>query len=227
MSLFGLLEILDPLRGMPATWILLGAGFLAVAVWDVRLALPALGVHYLAAGLLFVDLLDPRLAIVYVLAGLIATAILLVTAAQVNWGRPPADLTAEERAQLRLEPGRSIGPFLITNRILLRALLAAAVMAVLWFLVQSDGISTNPEQVYLDTAIYGLMGLGIVGLATSPDPLRSGIGVMLLLTGFELSNSQNVQSLALVVALVAVNLLIAVVIAYMAQARFLPAESRD
>ena len=100
MSLFSLLETLEPLRGMTATWIVLIAAFFAVAIWDVRLALPALGVHYLAAGLLFVDgRLHPRLAVVYVLVGLVATAILLVTAAQVNWGRPPADLTDEERAE--------------------------------------------------------------------------------------------------------------------------------
>ncbi len=227
MSLFSLLETLEPLRGMTATWIVLIAAFFAVAIWDVRLALPALGVHYLAAGLLFVDVLDPRLAVVYVLVGLVATAILLVTAAQVNWGRPPADLTDEERAELKLEPARQIGPFRLTTRMIVRAVLAVVVLGALWWLARSGNISASPEQVYLDMAIYGLIGLGLVGLATSPDPLRSGIGIMLLLTGFELSNSQNAQSLSLVVALAGVNLLLALVIAYMAQSRFLPADTRE
>lgn len=224
MSLFSLLETLEPLRGMTATWIILIAAFLAVAIWDLRLALPALGVHYLAAGLLFVDVLDPRLAVVYVLVGLVVTAILLVTAAQVNWGRPPVDLTDEERAKLKLEPARQIGPFNLTTRMIVRAALAAAALAALWWLSRTGGISETPEQVYLDLAIYGLIALGLVALVTSPDPLRSGIGIMLLLTGFELSNGQTTQSISLVIALAGVNLLLAVVIAYMAQSRFLPAD---
>lgn len=215
---------MEPLRGMTATWIVLIAALLAVAIWDVRLALPALGVHYLAAGLLFVDVLDPRLAIVYVLVGLVVTAILLVTAAQVNWGRPPPDLSEEERAELRLEPARPIGPFRLTTRMIVRAALALTVLVVLWWLARSGGISQTDEQLYLDLAIYGLIGLGLVGLATARDPLRSGIGIMLLLTGFELSNSLTAQSISLVVALAGVNLLLAVVIAYMAQSRYLPAD---
>src|SRR5690606_1101362 len=118
--------------------ILLVSAFVAVAARDMRLALPALLVHYFFAGLLFVDVLDPRLAVVYVLAGLFVTAILLVTAWQVNWGRPAAGLTAEEAQRLGLPPTRALGRWRVSVRDLFRLALAAAVMAAA-LAIQSSG----------------------------------------------------------------------------------------
>ncbi len=62
------------------------SAFAVVALWDMRLALPALLAHYLVAGLLFVDILDPRLAFVYVLTGLFVTAMSSVPMRQVLHG---------------------------------------------------------------------------------------------------------------------------------------------
>lgn len=73
-TIFDLLDRLAFLRGMPTVIILLGAAFIAVVAWDMRIAVPALLVQYLFAGLLFVDVLDPRLAVVYTLVGLFVSA---------------------------------------------------------------------------------------------------------------------------------------------------------
>jgi hypothetical protein len=229
-TIFDLLDRLAFLQGMPTVVILLLAAFVAVAAPDIRLSIVAVLIQYLFAGLLFVDVLDPRLAVVYALAGLFVTAILAVTAWQVNWGRPPAGLTSEEAARLGLSRRRSFGRFSLTERMILRLGLAAIVVIVALWLSRSPGelLTIIPtELAYLEPAIVGLVGLGLVGAATSAEPLPSGIGLLLFLTGFALFYGFLDQSIAMTVALVAAQLVAALAIAYLAQARYLPADVLD
>ena len=152
---------------------------------------------------------------------------LLVTAWQVNWGRPPAGLSAEEMARLGLARSRRVGRFAVTNRAVVR--LAAAVLAIVatvW-VWRAPGLlpAVVPETAgYLEPAIVGLVALGLVGLTTSAEPLPSGIGLLLFLTGFALYYGLLDQSIAMTVALVVAQLTVALVVAYLAQARYLPVD---
>lgn len=229
-TIFDLLDRLAFLQGMPSVVILLIAAFVAVAAWDMRPALLGVLVHYLFVGLLFVDVLDPRLAVVYTLIGLFVTAILTVTAWQVNWGRPPAGLSPEEAARLGLGRRRSIGRFILTDRALVRLIAAAAAMVVALWVARSPGLfqPVVPEVLsYLEPAIAGLILLGLVGAASSAEPLPSGIGVLLFLSGFALAYGFLDQSIVMTVGLVVAQLTVALVVAYLAQARYLPADVVD
>lgn len=219
MSIYTILDRLEFLRGQPAALLVLVAAALAIAAWDMRLVLPALGVHYLASFLLYVDVLDPRLAIVYTLSGVVVTLIMTITAAQVQWGRLPAWADSDR------EQGWAVGPFRLTTQRLLRLVTAIAVPIAVLALSRADLLPQPddllPAHVWL--AVVGLVGLGLVGVATG-GPLLSGVGLLLFLNGFDLLNSSVEQSIALVVALSAANLLVALVIAYLAQARFYPGD---
>ncbi|MEZ4515909.1 MAG: hypothetical protein R3C44_03390 [Chloroflexota bacterium] len=218
MSIYTILERLEFLRGEPAALLVVIAAALAIAAWDMRVVLPALAVQYLASFLLFVDVLDPRLAIVYLFIGIIVTLIMTITAAQVNWGRAPANLTPTEHAQ----SGSSfltIGPFRLTPQQLIRLVLAIAVPIGLYLWSRTGelpALATLPPPVQF--AVFGLVALGLVGIATG-GPLFGGVGVLIFLNGFDLFNSSVEQSIALVIGLSAANLLVALTIAYLAQAR--------
>lgn len=229
-TIFDLLDRLAFLRGMPTVIILLGAAFIAVVAWDMRIAVPALLVQYLFAGLLFVDVLDPRLAVVYTLVGLFVSAILFITAWQVNWGRPPSGLTREEAARLGLAPPRSFGRLAVSNRALVRLILSAAALVAVWVWTGTGSVLQNvipAELTYLIPAIAGLAAVGLVGLASSAEPLPAGIGLLLFLTGFALYFGFLDQSLAMTVALAGSQLIVAMAVAYLAQARYLPADILD
>lgn len=229
-TIFDLLDRLAFLRGMPTVIILLGAAFIAVVAWDMRIAVPALLVQYLFAGLLFVDVLDPRLAVVYTLVGLFVSAILFITAWQVNWGRPPSGLTREEAARLDLAPPRSFGRLAVSNRALVRLILSAAALVAVWVWTGTGSVLQNvipAELTYLIPAIAGLAAVGLVGLASSAEPLPAGIGLLLFLTGFALYFGFLDQSLAMTVALAGSQLIVAMAVAYLAQARYLPADILD
>lgn len=230
MTIFTLLDRLAFLQGMPATIIVLAAAVVAVVAWDYRLVVPALLVAYLVSGLLFVELLDPRLAVVYTLSGIFVTAVMGVTAWQLRWGRPPRDLTPAEQMRLGRDRAVRLGPLSIPAAAALRAALAlAALLAAFWFTRGSgDTLALfPPDETYLPLATAGLVALGLVGLAATGEPFASGVGLLLVLLGFELFYSLFEQSIAVVIALAAANLLVALVIAYLAQARYLPLDAPE
>jgi len=243
-TIFDLLERLAFLRGRPAVAVVLLAAALAVVVWDVGLvrrqdtdaprflsfaplAFPALLVVYLVGGLLLVDVFDPRLAVVTVMTGVFVALIVLVTGAQTRWGRPPG-LNDEEAARLGRRPTRTAGPLAFTDRALLRlALVVAVLLGALW-LARTPGtlVAFVPEErAYLEAAIFGLAGLGLVGLAASAEPLPAGVGLLLFLAGFTLFYGLVDPSLVMVVALIILQLTVALIVAYLAQARYLPADA--
>lgn len=244
-TIFDILDRLAFLRGGPAVAIVVLAAALAVAVWDIGLArygdktasrrlafaplaFPALLVAYLVGGLLLVDVFDPRLAVVTVMTGIFVALIVLVTGVQTRWGQPPAGLSDEEAARLGRGTTRTAGPLAFTERALLRLALAAAVLLGALWLARTPGtlLSFVPaEQAYLEAAIFGLAGLGLVGLAASAEPLPSGVGLLLFLAGFTLFYGLVDPSLVMVVALLILQLTVALVAAYLAQARYLPADA--
>lgn len=229
-TIFDILDRLAFLHGMPAVALLLSAAFIAIVAWDMRPVIVAVLAQYLLAGFLFVDVLDPRLAFVYALAGLFVTAILFITAWQTNWGRPPPGLTQQEATRLGLSRTRRLGRFTVTDRSLLRWVLAVVVVLVALWPARSPGLLqpvVPAELAYLEPAIVGLIGLGLAGLATSADPLSGGIGLLVFLTGFSLFHGFLDQSLAMTVALVVVQFVVALTVAYLAQARYLPADVLD
>jgi len=229
-TIFDILDRLAFLHGMPAVALLLAAAFIAIVAWDMRPVIVAVLAQYLLAGFLFVDVLDPRLAFVYALAGLFVTAILFITAWQTNWGRPPPGLTQQEATRLGLSRTRRLGRFTVTDRSLLRWVLAVVVVLVALWPARSPGLLqpvVPAELACLEPAIVGLIGLGLAGLATSADPLPGGIGLLVFLTGFSLFHGFLDQSLAMTLALVVAQFVVALTVAYLAQARYLPADVLD
>lgn len=227
-TIFDLLNQLDFLRGIPAVILLLLAAFVAVIAWDYRLTVPAMLAHYLFAGLLFVDVMEPRLAFVYTLTGIFVSAILLITAAQVNWGRPPGDWVVPD-AQSGAAVRHPLGRLPLTGqRGLLRLAPAAVVLLVaLALILQPQWRPTliPAQQAHLFPAIAGLWGLGLVGILTRfTEPLPFGVGLLLGLTGFTLYYALFSQSLAMTVALLVAQLFVALAVAYLAQARYLSAD---
>lgn len=59
------------------------------------------------------------------------------------------------------------------------------------------------------------------------DPLPGGVGLLIFLTGFSLFYGFLDQSLAMTVALVIAQFVVALAVAYLAQAHYLPADVLD
>ena len=221
-TIFDWLERLQGLRGFTAAYVVLLTAVLVVIIWDWRLALAALAAQYFFAGLLFVDLLDPRLAMVKLLAGWFACLILYFTARQVNWGGRPQDISANELDNVAPEKMFQIGPLRISASLPLRLLLVLVMLGLIASLFQRPDFALPAiadTMSYLSLAILALVGLGALGLALTSEPLKAGMGVLMFMTGFELFYSALDQSATMLIILAAVNLGLAVIVAYLVQMR--------
>ncbi len=218
-SIFDYLRYFDFLRGDPAAYVVIITAAVILVVRDWRLSLMALIVQYLVAGFLFADVLDPRLAFMKVLVGLFICLILYITARQVHWGKLPEDVTAEEAVQLRQERLVRFGPYVLPTSTPFRIFLALMVILAMWALAQRPGFHLPAVPDHVNLAVYALVGLGLVGVSLTTEPLKAGMGLLTFFTGFELFYSALEQSLAMLALLAVANLTIALVIAYLVQAR--------
>ncbi|MCI0648033.1 MAG: hypothetical protein L0346_24505 [Chloroflexi bacterium] len=218
-NIFDLLARFAFLRGAPAAVLVLLTAAVIFVVRDWRWSLLALAVQYLVAGLLFADLLDPRLAVVKSLVGLFICLILHITARQVNWGRLPADITPQEAARLRRDRTIHFGRYRLPTDFPLRLFLALMVTLVVWAVSQRPAYHLPIVPDHFNLAVYALVGMGLAHLSLTTEPLRAGMGLLTFLTGFELYYSALEQSLAMLTFLAVANLVLALVIAALSQAR--------
>jgi hypothetical protein len=221
-TIFDWLERFDFLRGYPATIGVLLTAVIIILAWEWRVAILALAVQYVLIGLLYVDVLDPRLMVGKVLTGLFVCLILVITAVQVNWGRLPVDVLPQEAEQIQTEKRLKLGPVSVPASWPLR--LGAVLILALIVMVFVDQANVLPiltdVEPYFELAVYGLLGFGLLALVISPEPLLAGMGVLMFLSGFELFFSALEQSVVMLAALTAVNLLVAIVISYLMQRRY-------
>lgn len=221
-TIFDWLERLAGLRGFTAAYAVLLTAVLVIIIWDWRFSLLALAAQYFFAGLLFVDVLDPRLAVVKLLAGWFACLILYFTARQVNWGGRPQDVSADELKSVAPERTFQIGPLRIPASLPLRLFLILVMLALITSLFQRPDFALPAiadNMTYLSLAILSLVGMGILGLAITSEPLKAGMGVLMFMSGFELFYSALDQSAAMLIILAASNLVLALIVAYLVQMR--------
>ena len=226
MTIFDWLDRLAFLRGETAAWLVVLTAVLIVVVPDLRLKLLALAGQYFAAALLFVDVLDPRLAIVKLLVGWFVCLILYMTGRQVNWDRPPEDVTVEEARRWRAPKQVSLGRYRLPVWAV-RAALSGLTLLLVWWLARQPSVylplaaedAAYESVAYMNLAVYGLLAFGLLQMALAARPLAGGMGIFMFLTGFALFYSSLDQSLVGLGLLAAVNLAMALGVSYLAQSR--------
>lgn len=218
-NLLEFLQYLAFLRGEPSAYLVMLTAAIILIIRDWRWSLMVLLIQYLVVGLLFADLLPPHLSFMKVIVGLFATLILYLTARQVNWGDLPADVTHDESVQFHSDRFIRLGPYMLPTDTPFRVFLAILVVFSAWALAQNPLYPLPAVPQHLNLAIYALACLGLVKLSLTSEPLKAGIGLLTMLTGFELFYSALEQSVAMIAFLALVNLMTVVAITYLTQAR--------
>lgn len=234
-TLSEILEALSVLGEEPAAYAVLVTALLLVVLRDWRYALVALSAQFVLAGWLLTSVLQAQqVGILKMLVGLIICLILYFTARQVRWGEtspvaaPPAE-PAEGQAD-SAEKNSAATPLAhrpIPINLLFR-LLVGGLTAVVVLYVTRNGIIVLPQVMeHINLASVALMGLGMVQLGITDEPLTAGIGLLTTVTGFELFYHSLEQGIVVITLMIGVDLLIAVVIAYLTVARHLKPNQTD
>jgi hypothetical protein len=212
-----LYEILDKLAFLAmtpvASGLALSAG-LIVLLRDWRISLSALLAQYILTGLLLTRLIPPEIAMLKVVVGGLICAILYLTARRISPDRPAEQPPGGYWGVRSVTwPGQEIFPSGIAFRLFALLLIGLAAYSA----AQSYPIPEVPEQINL--VCYWLMFSGFLVLILTGEPLKAGQGLLTLSTGFELFYASIEHSLSLVGLWGAVNLLLALAIAYLTSAQ--------
>ena len=218
-TIYEFLGYLDFMRGTPAAYIVLLTASLILILRDWRLLLITLIIQYLVVGLLFADVLLPHLAFMKVLVGAFICLMLYITARQVNWGQLPEDVTEDEVVRLNEERLVRVGPYMMPTETPLRVFLALIVALTVWALSQRTGFHLPVVPAHLNVAVMALVGMGLITLSLTSEPLKFGLGLLTFWIGFELFYSAVEPSIAMLVMLSIADLIIVLAISYLIQAR--------
>ncbi|MCJ7706139.1 MAG: hypothetical protein MUO38_00840 [Anaerolineales bacterium] len=186
-----------------ADWAILPAllagvtGTLLVVLDDRRAVLGILAGQYLCAAWLVGLALPLSIAAAKLVAGLMACGALALSVAALRWRSPEVQAGA-------LPSGHAF-------RLVAAGMVATVAVGLgLGNWMSLPGI-TAPG--ILGSTL--LMGLGLLQIGITEEPLRVGAGLLTLLSGFEIAYSSIEPSLAVVALLAAVHLGIALVVSYL------------
>jgi uncharacterized MnhB-related membrane protein len=207
-------EVLAKLSFLTATPAIVGlviTASLIVVIRDWRFTLAALSVQYVLVGLLLTRLIQPQVALTKVLIGALVCIVLYLTArlGGVSEEKPTSEQEATENSGL---PIRAIGGGPSLTDFTFRFLAALFVGLAVYTLSTRYPLPKVPSDIGF--ACYWLASLGLLVLMLPKEPLKAGMGLLTLITGFELFYSALERSLSVVGFLGVASFLIALAIAY-------------
>lgn len=181
---------------------------------DWRASIFALLLQYLAMGFVLSHLVRPEVAFAKVLVGIFACLMLYLSARQAGWRYR---LTFFSHGFRALWGKRTVGGEVFPPGRAFR-LMTILLMAVMAFaLAQSYPISGLPEVVSM--GVYWLTLAGLLLLLLTEDPLKTGLGLLTIITGFELWYTTLEGSLVVVGLWGIINLLLALAVGYLSTVR--------
>jgi hypothetical protein len=106
-----------------------------------------------------------------------------------------------------------------------RILAALMALALAYTAALHMPLSNVPLEVTFGVFTLGMMG--VFGIALASEPLKGGMGLLTVMTGFEMFYSSVEQSLAVVGILGVVNFMIALAIAYLTTSQATPGPDEE
>lgn len=166
----------------------------------------ALLCQYILVGLMLSRLVRPDIAVLKIMIGAFICPILFLSARQLP-----------VRASLLSPVGEKQPPVSTTSGVIFRLL--AALLILLVTLTIGDMFILTGLSLSITITIYWLILMGLIILVIAEQPLKTGIGLLTILTGFDLLYTMLERSLLMTGLWGAANLLIALAISYLIVAR--------
>jgi hypothetical protein len=201
---------------------LIAAG-LIVIFFDWRFLVFAFGILAVFTGLLYAQLLPPQIAGIKMMIGLLIAVQMWVTGRQIAANRAhdveplPAEVSDDEAPVVRRR---------ITTGLPFRIVVAVMIFLVSWQVSASPNFTVPDVPPIVSLAVIGLVAMGLLGLGLTEDPLKAGMLLLVVLTGFELYYAAIEPALAVIALLAAMNFAIALAAGYLAIIKSIPARSQ-
>ena len=186
---------------------LAGSTILILLVRNWRIALPTLIVQYVIVGIMLARVIQPGVALITPLAGaLVCLAVSIAAQRADNQRAERGESVAVERIQN--VHWRSVPAQVLVRAVALLLVLTAAFGATVRF-----PLPGNARELGLGA--YILLASGVLLIATAPEALNVGIGLLVFISGVELGYTPLEPSISVSVLLGFMTLLVGIAIAYL------------
>jgi hypothetical protein len=205
-----LIELFDQLSraAVAPLMILLAVSAVMVAlVRNWRIALPVMVLQYLAVGILLARVIEPSVALIKPLAGAIVCFALSIAAQRAD------TLRAERGESIARERLAQPNWHRLPAQLLLRAIVAILVLTAAFGAAIRFPLPASARELGLGA--YILIGFGLLVAATAYESLNVGLGLLMLLSGFELAYTPLEPSIGLSVLLGLTTLLVGAALSYL------------
>lgn len=208
-ELIGLLEQLAQATVTPLLLLLAVSSGIVAIIRNWRITLPMMIVQYVAVGILLARVIDPSVALIKPVAGALVCFSLSIAAQRADTQR---EGRGESVARERLErPNWQRLP----AQILLRAIAAILVLTAVFGAAIRFPLPLPGGVRELGLGAYILLGFGVLLIASAYEALNVGLGLLMLLSGFELAYSPLEPSIGVSVLLALTTLLVGAAISYL------------
>ena len=201
-SASNIIEVLLPLwSGYVAVVAVFVMTPILVVIDDRRLVVGALAVLYLFVSLLFTNVLATQIAGIKLIVYIIVWLIIFICAQQKGWGYTDAS--------------NEVYGLVISATIRFRVLAVVMVGVVGWQLVETGMLPFPVVSRYVTLGATQLVFQGLLLLAIAKQPLKIGLGILVMYSGFGLLYSAVEPSLMVVGMLGLVDIAVALAICYL------------
>ena len=206
-ELVDLLDRLSQLAATPLLAALAGTTLFILLVRNWRIALPALIVQYVIVGVMLARVIQPGVALITPLAGALVALTLSIAAQRAD------DQRAKRGESIAAERIRNVAWHSVPAQVLLRAIAAALVLTAAFGATVRFPLPGSARELGLGA--YMLAASGILLIATAPETLNTGIGVLMFISGVELGYTPLEPSISVSVLLGFMTLAVGIAIAYL------------
>lgn len=205
-----LLERLSQLAVTPLLFGLIASTLVIVVIRNWRIALPALIVHYVIVGVMLARATQAAVALITPMTGVLIALSLSVAAQRAD------NLRSRRGESIAIERVRNVAWRSVPAQVLLRAIAATLVVTAAFGAAVSFPLPGNFRELGLGAYILATCGLLVV--ATAPEALNAGLGLLIFFSGIELGYAPLEPSLSVVILLGLMNVLVGVAVAFLALA---------
>jgi hypothetical protein len=206
-DLVALLDRLSQLATTPLLAALAGSAILILLVRNWRIALPALIVQYVAVGIMLARVIQPGVALIKPLAGALVCLAISIAAQRAD------DLRARRGESVAVERIRHVSWHTLPAQVLLRGIAAVLVLTAAFGATVRFPLPGNARELGLGA--YVLLACGMLLIATAPEALNIGVGLLMFISGVELGYTPLEPSISVSVLLGFMTLLVGFAVAYL------------
>lgn len=202
-----LLQRLSQLATAPLLAALMLSVILVSVVRNWRMALPVMIGQYVVVGIMLTRVSQPGVAVIKLLAGILVCLSLSIAAQRAD------DLRAARGESVAAERIRNPAWRSVPAQVLLRAVATALVLTTAFGAASRFPLPKLAPDLAL--AAYSLIGTAALVVATAPEALNAGIGLLMLISGVELAYAPLEPSVSVAVLLGFTTLGLGVALSYL------------